>query len=124
MSPTLRRATAVAAALAVASSAAGAALAWAQPDMQVVVVNDGNRPLVQFYVNDRQVLGSAVQPGQAVMIDANDGRGCSAVLTAVFDDGASKASRVNVCQVAQYPATARGIPYCPGDPRCKAGNTN
>lgn len=123
MSPRSKRVTALAAVLAAAVSVTGAAIAWAQPDMRLVVVNDNNRNLVQFYVNDRQVLGSAVGPGQAVMIDANDGRGCSAVLTAVFDDGSTKSARTNVCQVAQYPATARGIPYCPGDPRCNASDT-
>lgn len=120
--PITNRLAAAAASVALGASFL-AGLAWAQ-DMRMVVVNDNSRTMVQFYVNDRQVLGGAVGPGQAVQVDANDGRGCSAVLTAVFDDGTSKSGRANVCQVAQYPATARGIPYCPGDPRCKSAATN
>lgn len=87
----------------------------------IVVVNDYHRPMVQFFIGQRQMLGQPVWPGQAVVIDAGDGR-CNVMVTAVFDDGARKASQVNVCAIAQYPATARGIPFCPGDPRCKGAD--
>jgi len=117
------RSLALVAGLAVAA-AAGAA--WAQ-DKRLVVVNDNGRTMVGFYVNNQQVLGQAVPPGQAVMVDASlgGGGGCQRTLTAVFDDGTSKQGTANVCQVGQYPASARGIPFCPGDPRCKGvGHTN
>lgn len=123
MSPIRQRVTAVAAALAVGASAL-AGHAWAN-NTGLVVVNDNSSPMVQFYVGNRQVLGQAVGPGQAVSIDANDGRStCNVMLTAVFADGSMRTGQANVCAVAQYPATARGIPFCPGDPRCKTVKPN
>ena len=117
MSPFKSRFAAIAAALAV-TGGAFAAHAYAT-NTEVVVVNDNNRAMVQLYVGARQVLGAPVAPGQSVRIDANEGGGCVATITAVFEGGAVKAGQINACQVGQYNATARGIPFCPGDPRCK-----
>jgi len=118
MSPFFRRAAGLAAAFLLAASSAAPALA-ASGDTSVVVVNDSNVDMVQLYVGRDQVLGGPVAPGQAVRIDPGPGRGCMARITAVFADGTSQASMVDACQVGQTNATARGIPICPGDARCK-----
>jgi hypothetical protein len=119
MSPFMKSIAAVAAGV-LALAAAVAAHAFVS-GTGIVVVNDYHRPMVQFFVGQRQMLGQPVGPGQSVIIDAGDGR-CNVVVAAVFDDGMRQSSPVNVCAIAQYPATARGIPNCPGDPRCKGAN--
>ena len=114
-----KRIGALAAVAALAAAATGPAAAQPQ-DMRMVVVNDSAAALVQLYVGRRQVLGQPLGPGLSVTIDGNDGqRGCQKDVTAVFSDGTTKTSSVNVCAVGQYPATARGVPQCPGDTRCK-----
>lgn len=87
----------------------------------IVVVNDYSRPMVRLFVGNRQVLNGPVAPGQSVSVDAGGG-GCVVVMTAFYDDRSQTVGQVNVCQVAEYPASARGIPICPGDARCK-GNS-
>lgn len=116
MSPLYKRIAAFAAGLAVLAAAA-VAQAYVS-GTGIVVVNDYHRTMVQFFIGQRQMLSSPVPPGGAVTIDAGDGR-CNVMVAAVFDDGTRKASQVNVCAIAQYPSSARGIPFCPGDPRCK-----
>lgn len=106
-------------ALALAASTLTLAAASGQ-NTGVTIVNDNDNTMVRLFVNQRQVLNAPVGPGQSVWIDANDGRGaCVVVITAWYDDRSSTVGQVDVCQVAQYPASARGIPICPGDARCK-----
>ncbi len=89
-------------------------------DLGLMVVNDTGQTMVRLFVGRNQVLGQPLAPGQSVWITANDGNGaCDVVMTSMFDDGSRTSGRVNVCQAAQYPASARGIPMCPGDARCK-----
>jgi hypothetical protein len=89
-------------------------------DLGLSVVNDSGRTMVRLFVGRNQVLDQPLAPGQSVWITADDGNGnCDVVLTSMFDDGSRTSGRVNVCQVSQYPASARGIPMCPGDARCK-----
>lgn len=89
-------------------------------DLGLSVVNDSDRTMVRLFVGRNQVLNQPLAPGQSVWITADDGNGnCDVVLTSMFDDGSRTTGRVNVCQVSQYPASARGIPMCPGDARCK-----
>ena len=114
-----RRIAAAAAGLAALVFASGAMAFASGGNSNIVVVNDNVRPMVQFYVGRQQVLSQPLYPGQSFQVNADEGRGCRVRLTAVFDDGTSASSEVNACLLAQYPATARGIPFCPGDPRCK-----
>ena len=101
-----------------------AGAAWAA-DKKVVIANDGGRTLVQFYVGERQMLKGPVAPGAKVEINgAEGGGGCVNTARAVFDDGSQAIGAVNVCTMEEYPATARGVPFCPGDPRCKGGDDN
>jgi len=98
--------------------------AWAS-DKKVVIANDGGRTLVEFWVGERQVLRGPVGPGAKVQINgAEGGGGCVKSARAVFDDGSQAIGVVDVCAMSEYPATARGVPFCPGDPRCKGGKDN
>ena len=99
-----------------ALAASALALAAASGGTAFEVVNDSSHNLVRLMVGRRQMLDGPVAPGQSVTVDAG---ACQVTVVAVYDDGSRTVGQVNACQAAQYPSTARGIPICPGDARCK-----
>jgi len=64
--------------------------------------------------------GKGVKPGRSATVDLSGGSGCLYDITAIGASGeAYQIEGYDVCAAGEFRIGDRGVPICPGDPRCR-----